>query len=76
MANYTFSIRQGDQPKPSVSADCPDHKAAQREAAGMFADMARDIARELQSNPKWEIEVEDAAGRSIFRLSIIAESLT
>jgi hypothetical protein len=41
----------------------------------MFADRARDIARELQSNPRWEIEVGDPAGRSIFRLSIVAESL-
>jgi hypothetical protein len=75
MANYTFRIRQCDQSKPSVSADCADNNAAQREAAGMFADMARDIARELQSNPKWEIEVGDPAGRSIFRLSILAEFL-
>jgi hypothetical protein len=75
MANYTFRIRQCDQSKPSVSADCPDNNAAQREAAGMFADMARDIALELESKPKWEIEVGDPTGRSIFRLSILAESL-
>jgi hypothetical protein len=76
MAKYTFHIRQVDQSKPSVTSDCPDDNAAQREATEMFADMARDIARELQSNPKWEIEVVDPpAGRPIFRLSIIAETL-
>jgi hypothetical protein len=75
MANYTFRIRQGGQSKPSVSADCPDNNAARREATGMFADMARDIARELQSNPKWEIEVADPTGRSIFRLRVLAEFL-
>ena len=41
----------------------------------MFADLARDIAGELQSNPEWEIEVGDAAGKPIFRLSILAEML-
>ena len=75
MPNYTFQIRQGGRSKPSVSSDCPDNNAAQREAAGMFADLARDITGELQSNPEWEIEVGDAAGKPIFRLSILAEML-
>jgi hypothetical protein len=37
--------------------------------------MARDIAIELQSSPKWEIEVSDATGKPIFRLSALAEML-
>ena len=41
----------------------------------MFVDMSRDIAEELQSNPKWEIEVADEAGKTIFRLSVFAQSL-
>lgn len=39
----------------------------------MFVDMARDIAGELQSNPKWQIEVVDEAEMTILRLSILAE---
>jgi hypothetical protein len=41
----------------------------------MFGDMARDIAAELPSNPKWQIEVADEAGKTIFRLSVLAEPL-
>ncbi len=74
MAHYTFRIRQGEgRSKRIVSSDWPDDDAAQVEAAGMFADMARDIADELQSNPEWKIEVADEAGKPIFRLSVLAE---
>jgi hypothetical protein len=75
MPSYTFEIRQGGRSKRSVSSDCSDHDAAQVEAAGMFVDMARDIADELPSNPEWKIEVTDEAGEPFFRLSILAESL-
>jgi hypothetical protein len=75
MANYTFRIRQGARSKPSVSSDCPDNNAAQREATGMFVDMARDIAHQLNSNPRWQIKVADETGKPIFRLSVIAETL-
>jgi hypothetical protein len=51
------------------------YAAAQREAAGMLVDMARDIAGELQSNPKWQIEVADETGKPILRLSVLAEPL-
>jgi hypothetical protein len=41
----------------------------------MLVDMARDIAGELQSNPKWQIEVADETGKPIFRLGVLAEPL-
>jgi hypothetical protein len=75
MPRYVFKTRRGGRSKPSITTDCPDNDAAQREAAGMFVDMSRDIAEELQSNPKWEIEVADEAGKTIFRLSVFAQSL-
>jgi hypothetical protein len=68
MPQYKFRTRHGEH-----TTDCPDNDAAQREAAGMFVDMARDIAGELQSNPKWQIEVVDEAEMTILRLSILAE---
>jgi hypothetical protein len=40
----------------------------------MFADMAREISDQLQSNPDWQIEVVDDAGKSIFRIKLTAES--
>jgi hypothetical protein len=59
----------------SVSSEWPDDDAAQLEAAGMFADLARDIADELQSNREWKIEVADEAGKPIFRIGVLAESM-
>jgi hypothetical protein len=41
----------------------------------MFADVARDIAAQLQSNPKWQMDVVDEAGKTILRLSVLAECL-
>jgi hypothetical protein len=74
MAQYTFRIRHGEgRSNRGVSSDWPDDDAAQIEAAGMFADMAREIADQLQSKPEWKIEVADEAGKPIFRLSVLAE---
>ena len=57
MSNYTFRIRQGERSKRSVASDWPNDGAARREAEGMFADMARDLAGKLKStlNGKWKL---------------------
>jgi hypothetical protein len=73
MPRYAFRTRHRGRSEQSVTSDCLDDDAAQREAAGMFADTARGIASELQSNPKWQMEVADEAGKTIFRLSVVAE---
>lgn len=40
----------------------------------MFADVARDIAKDLQLAPEWKLEVSDDADRSIFKIRVTAES--
>jgi hypothetical protein len=75
MPQYEFRTRHGEYLKQSLITGCPDNDAAQREAAGMFVDMARDIAGELESNPEWQIEVMDETGKTIFRLGVLAEYL-
>ena len=75
MANYTFRIRQGGRSKRSVASDWPNDGAARREAEGMFADMARDVADNLEKHPVWQIEVANESGKAIFRLSLLAESI-
>jgi hypothetical protein len=45
-----------------------------KEAAGMFADMARDISSQLPSIPDWQMEVVDDAGKLIFKIKLTAES--
>lgn len=74
MPQYSFTISQGGRPKPSIATECADDASAQREAAGMFADVARDIAKDLQSAPEWQIEVLDDAGRFISKIRVTAES--
>jgi hypothetical protein len=59
MPQYSFTISHGDRSLPSSISDCPDDNAAKREAAGMFADVARDIANDLPSKPDWQIQVSD-----------------
>jgi hypothetical protein len=75
MPQYSFRINQGARSKPSVAADCPDDGAARREAGGMFADMARDVASDLENNPEWQMEVANESGKPIFRLRIFGEPL-
>lgn len=73
MPRYSFAISHGDRSLPSSVSDCPDDDAAKREAAGMFADVARDIAHELQIKPAWQILVSDDAGKPIFKIKMTAE---
>jgi hypothetical protein len=75
MPRYTFQTQQGERSKSSVASDWPDDAAARREATGMFADVARDVADDLEKTPGWQIEVADESGKPIFRLTLLAESL-
>jgi hypothetical protein len=75
MPHYSFRTSRGDQPQTNIASTCPDDDAAKKEAAGMFADMARDISSQLQSIPDWQIEFSDDAGKSFFRIKLTAESL-
>jgi hypothetical protein len=73
MPHYSFTISRGGQSQPSSISDCPNDDSARKEAAGMFADMARDISERLQLTLDWQIEVADDTGKSIFRIKITAE---
>jgi len=74
MPQYSFTISRGGQSPPSSGADFPDDDAAKSEAAGMFADMVRDIAGDLESTPNWQIEVADYTGKAILKIKVTAES--
>jgi hypothetical protein len=72
MPHYSFTITYGGQSQPSSTSDCLNDDAAKKEAAGMFADMARDISKEMQSIHDWQMDVTDAAGKTIFKIRITA----
>lgn len=40
----------------------------------MFADVARDIANELQSTPYWQMQVSNDTGKSISEIRLTSES--
>ncbi|MDR3484357.1 MAG: hypothetical protein P4M05_05535 [Bradyrhizobium sp.] len=40
-----------------------------------FADLARDIANDLQPNSEWRMEIADELGKTLFKLTFSSESL-
>jgi hypothetical protein len=72
MRNYTIHIRQGLHTN-SHPVSLSDVDAARREAIAMFAELARGIASKLPNRADWRIEVIEPAGRTVFRLGILAE---
>ena len=50
-------------------------EAARQEAMAIFADLARDVLAGLTVDSIWQIEVTDEAGKPVFRLGLISESL-
>jgi hypothetical protein len=74
MPSYFFKIGplRGDD-LPVTTSRCPNDQAAKNEAAGMFADMARDIADDLQSAPDWQIVVSNEGGKSIYTIKVSAQ---
>jgi hypothetical protein len=74
MPHYSFKISHGSEPHTNCASECPNDNAAKNEAAGVFADMARDVAYQIQHIPDWQIEVANHAGKTIFKIQINAES--
>jgi uncharacterized protein DUF6894 len=76
MPLYFFRIRNGrysgcaDQP-----AEFADRHAAWKEMTSVCADMAAGIARKMQENSEWHMELLDEAKQPLFRIRIVAESL-
>jgi hypothetical protein len=75
MPRYSFTIIQGGESQPSNIFDCKDDRAAKKEASDTFADMSRDISKRMQlDGADWQIEVADAAGKSLFKIKVATES--
>jgi hypothetical protein len=74
MPLFSFRIVHGQQSYPGLTNSFPNKLDAQREALTIFADLARDIARELESNIEWRMDVVDESGNCFFRLKLMAEA--
>jgi hypothetical protein len=76
MPLYFFRIRNGcysgcaDQPTEFANRD-----SAWKEMTSVCADMAAGIARKLQENSAWDMELLDEAKQPVFRIRIVAETV-
>jgi hypothetical protein len=41
----------------------------------ILADLARDIAKGMEVDSEWQMEISDELGKPIYRLKVVSESL-
>jgi hypothetical protein len=70
-----FSFTQGRFSKPGLIVRLSDTHAIHKEAVGVFVDLIRDIAAELETHSAWQMEVLDESGKAVFRLRLLGELL-
>jgi hypothetical protein len=75
MPEYRFRISNSGGQFPASTRILSDKHAAHREGLATFADLARDIAGELQPGSEWRMEIADESGKPIFKLTFASESL-
>ena len=75
MPRYSFKITDGEYRHPEFGNTLLDKVAAYREGLAIFADLARDIAKGMQPNSEWQIEIADESGKPIYRIRLLSESL-
>ena len=76
MPLFFFRIRNGAF---SGVADCgaeiTDRDEAWTELTGMCADLVGGIARQLQQNTEWQMELLDESKKPVFRIRLLAETM-
>jgi hypothetical protein len=76
MPLYFFQIRNGRHRGCADQAtEFADRDSAWKEMTNVCADMAAGIARKLQENSEWHMELLDEAKEPVFRIRIVAETL-
>ncbi|WP_027577061.1 hypothetical protein [Bradyrhizobium sp. WSM1743] len=75
MPLYFFRIRNGRYSGCAEKAtEFADRNAAWKEMTNVCADMSAGIARKLQENSEWHMELLDEAKEPVFRIRIVAET--
>lgn len=75
MPLYFFRISNGSYSGSSdQGTECADRDAAWKELTKVSADIASGIARKLQPNSEWHMEMLDEARQPVFRIRIVSES--
>jgi hypothetical protein len=73
-SGYSFIFKHGKYSK-SGSTVGPDVHPAHKEGLATFVDLIRDMVDDLEVHPEWVMDVVDEAGKSVFRLRLLAEPL-
>jgi hypothetical protein len=77
MPLYFFRIRNGRYSGASEHGiELADHNAAWQELTSSCADMVGGICRKLGRDTQWEMELLDERRQPVFRICLVADSLT
>lgn len=75
MPQYFFRISQGRYAGASVQGmEFESHAAAWSEMQRICADLLGGVARSLNNDGEWRMELLDAASKPVFRVRLVAES--
>ena len=76
MPLYFFRIRNGHYSGcADQGSEFADRDSAWKEMTSVCADMAAGIARKLQENSEWHMELLDEAKEPVFRIRIVSETI-
>lgn len=77
MPQYFFRIRNGRYSGTSnTGIEAPDSISAWTEMTRVCGELVGGIARRLKSNSEWEMEMLDEAQKPLFRIRLVAETMT
>lgn len=74
MSQYFFHIQNGQFAGES-DVELADNEAAFAELRKVCADMVGSIARNLNQNTEWRVELLDECKKPVFRISLVSETL-
>ena len=75
MSQYFFHIQAGQFAGES-EIDLPDDAAAWAELRKVCGDFVGGITRNLNQNTDWQMEILDASKKPVYRISVVAETLS
>jgi hypothetical protein len=77
MPRYTFRVVNGKYSEsPDQSCRFQNDAEAWTEMRKVSADLVGGVCRALEQDSDWHIELLDETGKPLFRISVVAESLT
>ena len=74
MSQYFFRIQNGQFAGES-DIELAENEAAFAELRKVCADMVGSIARNLDQNAEWRMELLDECKKPVFRISLVSETL-